>query len=39
VQADLTLEVRQIAEEIGKEIGVSADEILREAQSYLKDRR
>jgi hypothetical protein len=37
VQADLSLHIRRIAEEVAAETGISADDILKEAQSYLKD--
>jgi hypothetical protein len=37
VQADLSVEVRRIAEEVAREVGVSADDIIREAQSYLRE--
>jgi hypothetical protein len=37
VQADLSLRVRELAEEVAREVGVSADEIIREAQSFLKE--
>jgi hypothetical protein len=41
VQADLAVQVRQVAEEVAQEVGLSADEILAEAQRYLHehDRR
>jgi len=37
VQADLSLQIRQIAEEVAKEVGVSADEIIAEAHAFLKE--
>lgn len=37
MQADLSVQIRQMAEEVAKEVGVSADDIIREAQSYLKE--
>jgi len=38
VQADLSVEARRIAEEVGAELGLSADAIIREAQGFLKER-
>jgi hypothetical protein len=37
VQADLTLQVRQIVQEVADEIGVSPDDIIKEATQFLKD--
>jgi hypothetical protein len=34
---DLTTQVRQMAEEVAQEVGVSADDIIREAQAYLRE--
>jgi hypothetical protein len=41
VQANLSVEVRRVAAEVAAEIGVSAEDLLREAQAFLKkhDRR
>jgi len=36
VQAALSLHIRQIAEEVAKEVGVSADDLIAEAQRYLR---
>jgi hypothetical protein len=36
-QANLELQIREMAEEVSKEIGISADAILQEARSYLRD--
>jgi len=37
VQADLSLQIRRMAEEVAAEMGVSADDIIKEAQSFLRE--
>jgi len=37
VQADLSLEIRQLAQEVAEEIGVPVDQLLAEAQAFLKE--
>jgi hypothetical protein len=41
VQADLSLEIRQLAQDVAEEIGVPVDQLLAEAQAFLRehDRR
>ena len=37
VQADLSVQILRMAEEVAKEIGVSADDLIREATQFLKE--
>jgi hypothetical protein len=37
VQADLSLEIRQLAQEVAEEIGVPVDELIAEAQAFLRE--
>ena len=37
VQADLSLEIRQLAQDVAEEIGVPVDQLLAEAQAFLKE--
>jgi hypothetical protein len=37
VQADLSLEIRQLVQDVAEEIGVPADQLLAEAQAFLKE--
>jgi hypothetical protein len=37
LQADLSVQIRQAVDEVAQEIGISADDIIREATQFLKD--
>jgi hypothetical protein len=37
VQADLSLEIRQLAQEVAEEIGVPVDQLIAEAQAFLRE--
>jgi len=37
VQADLSVQILRMAEEVAKEVGVSVDDLIQEAQSFLKE--
>ena len=37
VQADLSLEIRQLVQDVAEEIGVPADQLLAEAQAFLRE--
>jgi hypothetical protein len=37
LSADLQLQIQQVVEEVARETGVSAEDIVREAESYLKE--
>jgi hypothetical protein len=37
VQADLTLRIRQMAEEVAQEMGIEVEQLMREAQMFLKE--
>ena len=37
VQADMSLEIRQLAQDVAEEIGVPVDQLLAEAQAFLKE--